>query len=110
MECVLDSRLFLLHLDFRRGSDVDYGNAADKLCQSLLEFLAVVIGSCLVNLSANLFDAAFEIGLLAGSIDDRRVVLINDNSLGTTEILKRYVLEFDSQLFGNQFAAGEDRD
>ena len=83
---VFDARLLFFHLDFGRRTDVDHRDAADQLSQALLELLAVVVGSGLIGLGADLLDAAFEIGLLAGAIDDGGVVLVDDDSFGAAEI------------------------
>ena len=40
---VLYAGLFLFHLDFRRGSNFDDGNAAGQLGQPLLQLLAIII-------------------------------------------------------------------
>ena len=40
---VLYAGLFLFHLDFRRGSNFDDGNAAGELGQPLLQLLAIII-------------------------------------------------------------------
>ena len=58
-----------------------------SFAETLLQFLAVVIRGGFVDLGADLFDAAFEVGLLAGAINDRGVVLVDDDSLGAAEIL-----------------------
>src|SRR5215218_1621712 len=55
---VLDAGLFLLHLGLGRGTHLDHGDAADELGQALLELLAVVVGGGLLDLVADLLDAA----------------------------------------------------
>src|SRR5581483_2233966 len=106
---VLDAGFLLFHLDFSGRADVDDCDAADQLREALLELLAIVIRGRLVDLRADLLDAAFEIRLLAGAVDDRRVVFIDDDALRAAEILQRNVLELDAELFGDHFATGENR-
>ena len=65
VERVLDAGLLLLHLGLGRGADVDDGDAAGELGQALLELLAVVVGGGLVDLAADLLDAALDVGRLA---------------------------------------------
>ena len=55
---VLDARLLLLHLGLGRGADLDDGHAADELGQALLELLAVVVRGGVLDLRADLLDAA----------------------------------------------------
>ncbi len=86
MQGIFDAGLLLFHLDFGGRTDIDNRDAADQLGQALLQFLAVVIGSGLFDLGANLFDAAFEVGLLAGAVDDGRVVFVDDDSFGAAQV------------------------
>ena len=58
---VLDAGLLLLHLGFGSCTDLDDGNAADQLGETLLELLAVVVGGGLLDLRADLLDAAFDL-------------------------------------------------
>ena len=60
---VLDARLLLLHLGLGRRTDLDDGDAADELRQPLLQLLAVVVRGGLLDLRADLLDAALD-GLL----------------------------------------------
>jgi hypothetical protein len=55
---VLDARLLLLHLGLGGGADLDHRDAADQLGEALLELLAVVVGGGLLDLRADLLDAA----------------------------------------------------
>ncbi len=107
---VFDAGLLFFHFDFGRRADVDNRDAADQFGQALLKLLAVVIGSGLVDLGADLLDPAFEIGLLAGAVDDGRVVLVDDDTLGAAKIGQGDVVELDAKFFGDQLAAGEDGD
>ena len=65
MERVFDPRLLFLQLYFGSGTDPYYCDPADQLRQSLLELLAVIVGGSLVDLRADLLDAALDIGLFA---------------------------------------------
>ena len=51
-----------------------------------------------------------DVGLLAGAVDDRGVVLVDGDALGAAEVLERDVLELEAELLGDRLAAGEDRD
>ena len=81
---VLDARLLLLHLDFGRRADADHRHAADQLRQPLLQLLAVVVRGGLLDLRADLLDAALDV---APSCRRRRRCVVL--SLSTTMRLAR---------------------
>ena len=58
---VLDARLLLLHLGLGGRADLDDGDAADQLREPLLQLLAVVVGGGLLDLRADLLDAALDV-------------------------------------------------
>ena len=106
---VLDAGLLLLHLDLGRRADLDDRDAADELGEALLELLAVVVAGGVLDLRADLLHARLDVGLLAGAVDDRRVVLVDRDALGAAEVLERDVLELEAEVLGDRLAAGEDR-
>ena len=79
---VVDAVLALLDFDFGGAADLDDGHAASKLRQTLLQLLTVVVRGRLLDLRLDLLDAGFDVGLLAGAVDDRRVVLVDRHLLG----------------------------
>ncbi len=107
---VFDAGLLLLHLGLGSGTDLDDGDAADELGETLLELLAVVVGGGLVDLGADLLDAAFDFAILAAAVDDGGVVLVDGDALGGAEVLDLDALELDAEVFGDGLAAGEDGD
>ena len=107
---VLDAGLLLLHLGFGRGADVDHRHAAGELRQTLLQLLLVVVRRGLLDRDADLLDAALDLVLLAGAVDDRRVVLVDDDPLGAAEVGDHGVLELEADFLADDLAAGEDRD
>src|SRR5206468_3299397 len=66
--------------------------------------------ACASSSSLSASSAPLDVGLLAGAVDQRRVVLIDYDPLAAAELLQRDVLEFQPELLGDQAAAGEDRD
>ena len=63
---VLDAGLLLLHLGLGRRPDLDQRHAAHQLGEPLLQLLAVVVGRRLLDLGAQLLDAALDVlGLAA---------------------------------------------
>src|SRR5690606_4222642 len=105
-----DAILALLHLDLGRTADLDHRNAAGELRQTLLQLLAVVVGSRLLDLRLDLLHAGVDVRLLAGTVDDRRVVLVDRHLLGAAEHVQRDRLELDAQVLADDRTAGEDRD
>src|SRR4029079_18829539 len=105
-----DARLLLLHLGLGGRTDLDDGDAADQLRETLLELLTIVVGRGLFDLRADLLHAAFDRALRAGALHDGRVVLVDGDLLGLAEIVELDVLELDAEVFRQRAAAGEDRD
>src|SRR5579863_228305 len=110
VERVVDAVLLLLDLDLGRAADADHRDAAGELGEALLELLAIIVGGRLLDLRLDLRDTAFDVGLLAGAVDDRGVLLLDSHALGLAEHLERDVLELDAEILGDHLAAGEDRD
>src|SRR5439155_20742717 len=104
---VLDPGLLLFHLGLGRRAYLDLGHAADQLRQPFLQLLAIVVGSGLVDLSTELPDAAFDVGGLAGALDDGGVVLVDGELLGPAQVIELNVRELNAQVFGNGLAAGQ---
>src|SRR5690606_13417723 len=62
------------------------------------------------DLLADLLDATSDFIGVAGALDDRRLVLRDDDLAGTTEQVERRVLELEADLLGDDLAAGQDCD
>src|SRR5882762_1800970 len=107
VHCVFDAGLLLFHFGFGRGAYFDHRYATDQLRQPLLQFLAVVVAGGLVDLAANFFHAALHITRLAFAFDDGRVVLVDGDFLGLSEIGQLHVLQLDAQIFRDRLAAGQ---
>src|SRR4029079_349404 len=86
VQSVLDARLLLLHLGFGRGTDVDHGDATGELRQTLLQPLLVVVRRGGVDRGADLLDTTLDLRVFTGAVDERRVVLVDDDALGAAEI------------------------
>jgi TolA-binding protein len=110
VHCILNTSFLLFHLGFGCGANLNYSNASDEFRQTLLKFLTIVVGSSLVDLSTKCFDATFDVGLFAGTFDDRGVVFVDGDLLGATEIFDLNVLEFDAEIFADHFAARQNCD
>ena len=99
---VLDARLLLLHLGLGGRTDLDDGDAADQLREPLLQLLAVVVRGRVLDLRAELLDAALDGRRRAGALDDRRVVLVDGDLLGLAEVVELDVLELDAEVLGDR--------
>src|ERR1043166_2934348 len=82
VESVLAARFLFLHLGLGRGADVDDSPAASQFGQAFLQFLAVIIGGGFLDLTADLVDAALNLGGLAVALDDGGVLLVHDDGFG----------------------------
>src|SRR5207302_1520913 len=107
MHRVFDTRLLLLHFRLGRRADLDYSHTADQLRQPFLQLFAIVVGSRLFDLSANLFHATFYGRTLAATFDDGGVVLVDDDLFRRAEILNLDVLQLDAEIFRDRTALGE---
>src|SRR6266542_2854306 len=86
VESVLDAGLLLLHFGLGRCADLHDRHAAHELREPLLQLLAIVVGRGVVDLGADLRDAALDLVLLAFAADEGRVVLVDRHALGTAEV------------------------
>src|SRR2546430_8407655 len=60
MQSIFHASLLLLHLGLGGSADLDHGHTAGQLRQPFLQLLAIVVGSGLFDLGAQLLDAALE--------------------------------------------------
>src|SRR5437016_14177811 len=104
MHRVFDARLLLLHFRLGRGADLDDSHTADKLRQPLLQLFAIIVGSRLFNLNANLFHAPFYGRALTTAFDDGGVVLVDDDLFRRAEILNLHVLPPAAEIFSTRTA------
>ena len=86
---VLDAVLLLLELHLGGRADLEDGDAAGQLGEALLELLAVVVGVGVLDLGLDLVDAALDVVLGAGALDDRGLVLGDDDLAGLAEQVER---------------------
>src|SRR5579862_8752870 len=110
MHRIFHAGFLFLHFGFGCGADFDHGYATDQFRQPLLQFLAVVVTGGLLDLAANLADAAFDLGVLALAFNHRRVVLVDGDLLGLAEVADLDVLELNAEIFRDGLAAGQDCD
>src|SRR4029450_1649367 len=96
---ILDTSLLLLHLGLGSRANLDYRDTADKLRQTLLELLAVIVGGGLFDLGTNGPYTALDVAGLAGTFDDGGVVLVDCDLLRTAEVFQLDVLELDAGIF-----------
>ena len=86
-------------------------HAAGELCEALLELLAVEVRrSVLRDLRTDLGNTRLDGVLVAGAVDDNRVLLVNLDLACTAEHRQLDILEFDAEVGGNHGAAGQRRD
>src|SRR6185436_480711 len=110
MHRVIHAILALLDFDFGRAADADHRDAACELGQTLLQLLTVVVRGGFLDLRLDLLNAALDVGLLAGAVDDRGVLLVDHHLLGATEHGNRDVLHLDAEIFRDRLTTGQNRD
>src|SRR5262249_9662121 len=82
---VLDARLLLFPLALGRRAALEDRDAADQLREPLLQLFTIVVGRRVLDLRADLLDAAFDGVRHARAFDDGRVVFVDDDFLGLAE-------------------------
>src|SRR5215475_12028321 len=107
MHRVINAILALLHLDLGRAADADHRDAARELGLTLLQFLAVVVPGGLLDLRLDLLHARLDVGLLAGAVDDRGVLLFDHLFFFMIRQPARSTLFPYATLFRDRLAAGQ---
>src|SRR5699024_691839 len=107
---VLDAVLALLELNLGRCTSLDDGNATVELSEAFLELLAVVVRVGVSDFRLDLGNAALDLVGCASTLDDRGLVLGDDDLACAAEHLQVGVLELEANLFRDNLAAGQDRD
>src|ERR687894_448362 len=107
---VLDAVLALLELDLGRGAGLDDGDATGQLGQALLQLLAVVVGVRLLDLGADLVHPAGDLVAVTGALDDRRLVLGDDDLAGPAQQRDVGGVELEADLLADDLTTGEDGD
>src|SRR5690606_21387339 len=105
---IVDAVLLLLHLDFGRRADADHRHATGELGDTFLKLLAVVVGRGLLDLLLDRGDTRLDLLHVAGAVDDRRVLLVDLDPLGATEVGELRLLQRHAGLFRDHGAAGQD--
>src|SRR5262249_941620 len=107
---VLDAVLLLLELDLGGRADLEHGDAAAQLGQTLLQLLPVVVRIGVLDLGLDLVDAALDVVVGAGALDYGGLGLGDDDLLRRAEQIERGGVELEADLFADDLATGEDGD
>src|SRR5690606_8106672 len=102
--------LAAVHLECSTGTALVHGNTDGQLGQTLLQLLFVVVGSGVFDLLADLRNAGFDVRLLASTVDDGGVFLVQHNALGVTQVLQGSGFQAQADFFGNHGSASQDGD
>ena len=109
-ERIVDAVFFLFHLRLRRRTDFDDRDTAGEFREAFLQFLLVVLGCRRFDLRFDLVDACLDGCRIAHTVDDRRIVFVDDDAGRLTEVRQRRRFERASDLLGDHLAARENRD
>ena len=110
VECILYAVFLLFHLHLGGSAYVQDSHATGELAQTLLELLAIVIGSGDFNLFLDSRYAVFDLGCLSGTAYDGGILLGDGHLLGLTEHVGRCVLQGVAALLGDHGCTGKDGD
>src|SRR6202043_2645024 len=110
MQGIFHARFLLLHFGLGRGADIDNGNTAGELGQTLLQFFAIVVRSGFLDLTTDLLNSALDIFGRTFALNDRRVFLVDRDPLCPAKIFQRDVFKLDPQVLGEATTTGEHRD
>ena len=105
-EGVLDAVLDLGDLNFGGTTDLDDGNTAGKLGQTLLELVLLVLGSGVSDGVLEQSDALLDLGLVTLAVHEDGVILGNGNVLSGTELVDLDLLDLATGILGNDLGAG----
>src|SRR5690606_12864714 len=83
---VVNACLLLFHFHFSRSTDLDHRNTAGQLGNALLQLLAIVVGSRLLDLGTDLVNTGRDIALVTGTVDDGGVFLVDVDLLGSAQV------------------------
>src|SRR5690606_30026956 len=68
------------------------------------------VGGGFLDLDADLLDARFDVGSLAGAVDQGGVFLADFDALGLAEVVQGDFFQGQADFFGDDLAAGQDGD
>src|SRR3954447_21616398 len=105
---VLDAVLALLELHLGGGAGLDHRNTAGQLGQALLQLLAVVVGVAVLDLLPDLCDPARDGLAVSGTLDDRGLVLGDDDLAGAAQQRDVGGLQGEADLFADDLTTGKD--
>src|SRR6201999_2119075 len=105
MQSIFHASLLFLHFGFGSRADLDHRDAASQFGQPLLQFFTVVVRSGLIDLGAQLLDAAFDRALSAVAIDNRGVVFVDRDALRAAHVVQTNAFQLDAGLFHDRLAA-----
>src|SRR6266536_1054894 len=104
---VLDAVLALLQLDLGSCTGLNDSDAAGQLGQPLLQLLAVIVGVGVVDLGTDLVHPAGDLLGVAGTIDDRCLVLGDDHLTSLAQQLNVCRLQLEADRFADDLATGQ---
>src|SRR5699024_10791000 len=107
---IFDAVLAFLEFNLSCGAGTDDGDTTGELGQTFLEFLAVVLGVGVFDLTADLADAATNLVGISRAFNDGGLILGHDNLACLPQELHISVFELQTSVFANDLATREDRD
>ena len=107
---VIDQVLAFLHGRLCGSPDVDLGHAAGELGQSLLQLLDVVLALGDLDLLPDLLGPTVDRRLVAGALDHRGVLGVDDDLADGAQLVNGDVFELDAKVLEDGLPAGQHGD
>ena len=85
MQGIVNTVFLFFHFNFRRSTDIQYGNTTGHLSQTFLQFFFIVVGSRIFDLSLDLADTSLDSILIACSVYDSSRVFVYRNLFSRTQ-------------------------
>ncbi|SLD81704.1 Uncharacterised protein [Mycobacteroides abscessus subsp. massiliense] len=105
---VLDAMLALLEGGVGGGADLDHGNTAGQLGQTLLQLLAVPVRVGGFDLRLQLGDTCLDGLLGAATVDDDRLVLAHHDAAGGAQHLDTHLTQRQTHIGVDHLGVGDD--
>jgi len=102
--------LLFLELGLGRRSNLDDGDAARKLGESLLKLLAIVRAVGVLDSAANLLDSSLNRRLCPCAFDKNGLIFGDSDALGAAELFESDIGQLNAQVFREELTAGKQSD
>ena len=107
---ILKTKFCFFHLCLSSSTYTDNSYAASQFCKSLLKFLFIELGFCLLDLRTDLCNTFCNGIFVTETINDNCVLFCNFNRFCTSKLLHLSFFQVKTKLIGDHLSACQDRD